>query len=234
MTKTEITLITGASKGIGRFLAESFLNKGHSVIGCSRGVSDLIHPDYLHLAADVADEAQVKKVFQYIRKKFGRLDNLINNAGIASMNHTLLTPTKSLVSVLNTNVLGTFLFSREAVKLMMPSKHGRIVNFSTVAVPLRLDGEAIYSASKAAIEQLTRVWAKEFSEFGVTVNSIGPAPVDTALIKNVPEAKIKKIIDLQAIKRLGCFQDVENVVDFFLSPKSDFITGQTIYLGGLS
>ena len=145
-----VTLITGTRKGIGRYLAEYYVNRAHSVIGCSRSPIDWELANYDHHIADVSDETAVKRIFLDIRKKFGRLDNLINNAGIASMNHVLLTPLSSVHKVLDTNVVGTFLFCREAAKLMQRRRYGRIVIFVSVATPLKLEGEALYAASKAA------------------------------------------------------------------------------------
>jgi len=228
-----VTLITGTRKGIGRFLAEHYLARGHVVYGCSRGEPDWSAEGYTHVIADVADEKQVKGIFADIRRQQGRLDNLINNAGIASMNHSLLTPLSTVRKVLETNVVGCFLFCREAAKLMKKNDYGRIVNFSTVAVPLKLEGEAAYVASKAAVEGLTNVLSREFAGMGVTVNTIGPVPIETDLIRSVPEDKIQDIVKRQTIERLGRFEDVANVADFFLQQESDFITGQHIYLGGL-
>lgn len=228
-----VTLITGSRKGIGRALAEHYLSLGHIVIGCSRGESDLNNNNYHHFQVDVSNEKEVLSLFKSIKKQFGRLDNLINNAGIASMNHSLLTPMSSVKQVLSTNVEGTFLFSREAAKLMQKNKYGRIINFITVAVPLRLEGEAIYAASKAAVGMLTDILAKEFAPFGITVNAIGPSPVKTDLIKNVPEDKINKLLESQTIKEFGTVEDIINIADFFLKKESHNITAQKIYLGGL-
>ncbi len=228
-----ITLITGSREGIGRGLAEHYLRVGHKVIGCSRGPTDLSHPNYTHFQANVSDEKNVAKIFSFIGTNIGRLDNLINNAGIASMNHCLLTPIETLNKIFSTNVVGSFLFCREAARIMQKSKYGRIVNFTSVAVPLNLEGESVYAASKAGIESLTKILAKELGSFGITVNAIGPTPVETNLIRNVPEEKIKKLITRQAIKRMGTQDDIENVVDFFLRKESDFVSGQILYLGGI-
>jgi 3-oxoacyl-[acyl-carrier protein] reductase len=229
-----VILITGTRKGIGRFLAEHYTARGWTIIGCSRTASDLSLPNYRHFCLDVGDEPAVKAMFTEIRKTHGRLDVLINNAGIASMNHALLTPMKSVHDVLNTNVAGTFLFCREAAKLMQKQQNGRIVNFTTVAAPLKLEGEAIYAASKAAVLTLTQVLAREFAPFGVTVNAVGPTPVKTDLIRSVPAEKLDALLQRQAIRRFGEFRDVANVIDFFIQPESDFVTGQVIYLGGVS
>lgn len=228
-----VTLITGARKGIGRALAEHYLALGHVVVGCSRGGSDLEHPDYHHHQTDVADEPGVVEMFRRVRTDLGRLDHVLNNAGIASMNHALLTPLSTVQNVFETNVFGTFLLCREGARLMSKRKWGRIVNFATVATPLRLEGEAAYAASKAAVVSLTEVLAREYAPYGITVNAVGPTPVPTDLVKSVPQAKMDALVARQAIKRFGTVADVANVCDFFLRPESDFVTAQTIYLGGV-
>lgn len=233
LASAPVTLITGTRKGIGRFLVEHYLAKGHRVIGCSRQSSDLDIPGYEHLIANVSDEAQIADLFSYVRRTHGRLDNLINNAGIASMNHSLLTPGSTANNIMQTNFIGTFLCSREAAKLMKRSKGGRIVNFSTVARPLNLEGEAIYASSKAAVESLTAIMARELGSLGITVNAVGPTPIDTDLTRAVPADKMQKLLERQPIRRYGKFEDVANVIDFFLAEQSDFITGQTIFLGGV-
>jgi 3-oxoacyl-[acyl-carrier protein] reductase len=233
MGKISVTLITGTSRGIGNYLAKYYIKKGHIVIGCSRGDFDIKLKGYTHFNLDVSDEHSVKNVFTFIQKKYGYLDNLINNAGIASMNHTLLTPVTVLKNIVDTNYIGTFLFSREAAKIMQRKLYGRIVNFSSVAVPMRLEGETAYASSKAAIETFTKILARELGEWNITVNAIGPTPTKTDLIKSVPKEKIDRILDQQAIHRLGSFKDISNAINFFISPKSGFITGQVLYLGGV-
>ena len=228
-----VIIITGTRKGIGKYLAEQYLAEGDYVYGCSRRECDIIHERYNHTRLDVSDEPAVIDFVRKVYKEHKRIDILINNAGMASMNHVLLTPKATAERVFNTNFMGTFLMSRECAKYMIKKKQGRIINYSTVAVALNLQGELVYSSSKAAIEQLTRVLAGEIGESGITVNAVGPTPVDTDLIKNVPENKIEELKSRQCIKRLGTFEVVKNVIDFYLKPESNFITGQTIYLGGV-
>jgi 3-oxoacyl-[acyl-carrier protein] reductase len=225
-------VITGTRKGIGRYLAEYYLDRGWTVAGCSREASDLQNERYVHYCADVSDEQAARAMFIDISKRWGRVDVLLNNAGIASMNHVLLTPLASVQRIMSTNVLGTFLYCREAAKLMQRHRSGRIVNFATVATPLRLEGEAAYAASKAAVETFTEVLARELADFGITVNAVGPTPVPTDLIRSVPKAKMDALLRRQAIRRFGEMRDISNVVDFFIRPESDFITGQVLYLGG--
>src|SRR5439155_2642134 len=205
-----VTLITGTRIGIGRHLAEHYLRLGHRVVGCSRSPVDWTREGYKHCGTDVADEEGVKAMFSEIRRSYGRLDHLINNAGIASMNHSLLTPTSTVSAILATNVVGTFLLSREAAKLMKRKGYGRIVNFSSVAVPLKLAGEAADVASKSAVVALTHVLARELAEFGITVNCVGPGPLATILIRSVPKQTIDRLLAQQAIPRMGTFDDVAN------------------------
>ncbi|NLN00194.1 MAG: SDR family oxidoreductase [Campylobacteraceae bacterium] len=231
---SQIIVITGTSKGIGKALAKHYLDKNDTVIGCSRGEASITHPNYKHFSLKVDDEGAVVSMIRQIRREFGRIDVLLNNAGIASMNHFLTTSTTTVSKIFDTNFLGTFIFSREVSKVMMKQKNGRIVNFTTVAKPLNLDGEAIYASSKAAIESLTKISAKELAPFNITVNAIGPTPIKTDLIKAVPKEKMDDLLEKQAIKRFGEFEDIINVVDFFCKKESDFITAQVIYLGGVS
>jgi 3-oxoacyl-[acyl-carrier protein] reductase len=228
----KVMVVTGSRKGIGRYLAEYYCDHGFQVMGCSRESSDFNHTNYTHFCVDVADEVGVKKMFQEISKSVGRVDVLINNAGIASMNHILLTPMATISKIMDTNVIGTFLFCREAAKLMQ-KYGGRIVNFATVATPLNLEGESIYAASKAAVESLTRILARELAPFRITVNAVGPTPVKTDLIRSVPQSKMDALLSRQAIRRFGEFRDISNVIDFMIKPESDFVTGQVVFLGGV-
>jgi 3-oxoacyl-[acyl-carrier protein] reductase len=229
----KIILITGTRKGIGYQLAQYYLAKGFIVIGCSRSDLTFRHLNYKHYITDISNEEDVVNMFKDIRKTYKRLDILINNAGLASLNHSLLTPINTVNKLFDTNFFGTFLCSRQAVKIMQKNKFGRIINFSTVAVPLNLEGEAIYASSKCAVEQFTKIFAKEIASMGITVNLIGPTPIQTDLIKAVPKTKIDELLNQQAIKRMGEFEDIINVINFYIKQESNFITGQTIYLGGV-
>ena len=233
MADQRLMLITGDRKGIGRYLVEYYIKQNFYVIGCSRKPAEFRNKNYVHYSLDITDESKVRSMFSEIRKTYPRLDVLINNAGIASMNHVLLTPLETAQKILNTNIAGTFLLCREAAKLMKKNKLGRIINFATVASPLRLQGEAVYASSKAAVISFSQILAKELGSYGVTVNVLAPTPIKTDLIRGVSEEKLNDVINNQAVKRYGEFRDISNVLDFFIQEESDFITGQVIYLGGI-
>ena len=236
-----VVIISGSSRGIGKALSEHYLKCGDIVVGCARSTSDIAHENYRHFILDINDEKAVVAMVRAAKKEFGKIDICLNNAGMASMNHILTTSYESAKTLVDVNFLGTFLLSREAAKAMISNKisnknsakSGVIINFSSVAAPLCLEGEAIYAASKAACESLTKTMAKELASYSIRVNAIAPTPVQTDLIKAVPKDKIKALLEQQAIKRFGEFGDIINVIDFFISQKSDFITGQIITLGGV-
>jgi 3-oxoacyl-[acyl-carrier protein] reductase len=225
-------VITGTSRGLGRDLAEIYLDRGWEVFGCARGPSDLRHERYQHFRLDIGNEKDVLRMFAAVRKSTAPLTAMINNAGVAAMNHALTTPMSTVEWLLRVNVIGAVLCCREAGKLMALRGYGRIINFGSVAVPYALEGEAAYVTSKAAIQAFTRTLAKELGDQGVTVNAVAPNPIKTDLIAGVPEVKMTALIDRQAIKRYGTVEDVLAVIDFFLNPRSAMVTGQTIYLGG--
>ena len=233
MINLPVIIVTGNRKGIGRAITEYYLKKDNIVIGCSRTESDLLHENYRHFILDVSDENKVKIMFKTIMRNYGRIDVLINNAGIASMNHSLLTPILTVRKILETNVVGTYLFSREAAKVMKHNNYGRIVNFATFAVPFKLEGEAIYAASKAAIITLTEILSREFAPLKITVNAVAPPAVQTDLIKGVSSEKMNKLLERQSIHRYGSPFEVCRVIDFLIDPLNEMVTGQTIYMGGL-
>lgn len=232
MADEAVVLITGTSRGIGQDLVRHFLAKGCKVVGCSRGAAPESTPGYTHHQVDVTDEAAVASMIRAVARQHGRLDVVVNNAGIASMNLALTTPGSTAERLMGTNFIGAFLVAKEGAKLMLRRRYGRIINLSTVAVPLRLEGESIYAASKSALVTFTRVLAKELAPFGITCNVVGPGPIRTDLIAGVPEPKLQQLLDRLPTKRFCTFADVANAVDFFAKPESDAITGQVLYLGG--
>lgn len=226
-------LITGASRGIGKFLCDYYLRQGYLVAGYSRSGSDLKHENYLDFKGSVASEADVAAAISYLRSEWKSLDVLINNAGVSRMIPFALTPPQTARDVMEVNYLGTFIATHAAIRLLRKSDSASIVNLTSIAVPLRLEGEISYAAAKAAIEEFTRIAARELAEFGITCNALGPSPIKTDLIRNIGEDKLQSLLKRQAISRMATLEDAANVVDFFISEKSRMVTGQVVYLGGV-
>jgi 3-oxoacyl-[acyl-carrier protein] reductase len=185
-------LITGTSQGLGLALAERLLADGWTVHGFSRGPQDLTHAAFTAHAVDITDESAVRAAVAVVAEG-GRIDLLVNNAGAASMNALLLTPGETAERLMRVNYLGTFHCLQAVGKVMVRQRSGLILNLTTVAVPLMLEGEAAYVASKAAVEALTRVAAAELAPQGVRVLAAGFGPVDTALTRGVPRDKLAEI-----------------------------------------
>ncbi len=228
-----IIVITGTHKGIGLELAKYYIDSDNIVIGCSRHESVISNENYYHYIFNLCNPEQISSFAAEVQKNFGYIDVLINNAGIASMNHFLMTPIETAQKIMETNYLSAYSCIRVFISLLRKSVSPRIVNFSSIAVPLNLDGELSYVASKSAIESMTKILAKELAMFKITVNAIAPSPIKTDLIAKVSEKKLANLLEKQAIHRFGTFKDVFNVIDFFIKPESDFITGQILYLGGV-
>jgi len=230
---SEIICITGASRGIGRYLALYYLERDMKVVGCSRGASDLQHPNYHHEVLDISNEDSVAALFRTIRKTYGRLDVLINNAGInPAIAPLVLTSADVFQSTLQVNLIGTFLMTRSAIKLMMKNRFGRIINFGSMATQHEVVGEACYTATKAAVVAMSRVVAKEIYPQGITCNVVSPAAISTDLTAQIDQTALQKVLDRNAIPEYGEMQDVSNTVDWLIQKESAHITGQEIFLGG--
>jgi 3-oxoacyl-[acyl-carrier protein] reductase len=226
-------LVTGARSGLGRYLAEDWLHRGARVVGCSREPTNLKHASYTHFVADVSNEQSVRRMFADMRNTLGRLDVLVNNAGIMSSSASLLTSANTAAAVFNTNFHGTFLCSREASTLMKKGRYGRIINVSSISVLYAFMGNAIYGASKAAVEHFTRVHAKEVVDYGITVNAVGLPPVEgTGMVADLDDAVVADAVKHTVLKRRITLEEAAHAIQFLADANSNAITGQTIYLGG--
>lgn len=234
----KVVIITGASRGIGLEIAKHFVKNNATVIGLSRSPSDFTHPNLFHFAVDLGNPAEITECFKKdISKQFKHIDIVINNAAVLTSQYSMIMPAKNAIDMVNVNLLGVFFVSREAAKLMRGGKYGRIVNIGSMATSLEPMGDSIYAATKIAINTLANVMAKEFSSMNVTCNTVGITAIETDMLRShTPQAqeKIKDIIKNLPIPRMAKPDDILNVIDFYCSERSAYITAQTLYLGGIN
>lgn len=223
-------VVTGASRGLGFAIAKRLLYSGKEVFGLARRVEGLNFPAAV---CDIADSDCVKTVARRLRAEGHQVQGLINAAGIAAMNLALMSPSSQVERLVQVNLLGTIYSSQAFAPLMVREKYGRIVNFSTIAVPLGLPGEAVYAASKAGVEAFSRSFAREVSSFGITVNCVAPGPIETGLLRGVPVDKIREIVAQQIIRNQFTPDDVCDVVELLLDDKSKSVSGQVLRVGGV-
>lgn len=226
----DTVIVTGASRGIGLHCATELHNGGYRVIGIARRFD--AKPAFEARAADVSDHASLVAALHDL-KRDRSVYALINAAGIGSMNLLLTTPSQTIKQIVDTNLLGTIYASQLVAHALVRRGNGRIINFSTIAVALGLQGESVYVASKAGVEGFTRAFAREIASHGVTVNVIAPGPIDTNLIAGVPAEKLQAVVDRQVISRKASVEDVWRIVRMLLSPESAMLSGQIFRVGGV-
>jgi 3-oxoacyl-[acyl-carrier protein] reductase len=223
-------VVTGASRGLGKAIADRLVERGDEVFAIARAGSSL---DVEGIDCDVRNYASVKAAARVIRKKGGTVDAIINAAGVASMNLALTTSEASVKKIIETNLLGTIYCNQLLGPILARQKHGSIINFSTIAVALALKGESVYAASKAGIESFSRVFAREMADFNVRVNCIAPGPIRTDLLNGISDEQIEKITSQQIIPRQFEKSDVCDLVEILLDQRSNSISGQVLNIGGV-
>lgn len=222
-------VITGISGGLGRHLAVRAMQEGYGVTGLCR-IPPADMPCEV-LACDVAAPEQVAACFTRLRHV--PLWGVINAAGIASMNLAVTTPPETMRRVVEVNLLGTMYCSAQAGRLLARRKGGRIINFSSIAVALGLEGESAYVAAKAGVEGFTRAFSREMSSWGITVNAVAPGPIPTQLIAGIPQDKLDALVERQVVRRQGTLEDVWQTVRWLLDEASGMISGQCLHVGGV-
>ena len=229
MNETRVVLVTGSSRGIGLGIAEHFIRSGHIVCGCSRTAGTLISRDYHHTSLDVSNEKAVRGWVSSARRTFGRVDIAVCNAGIVGSTSLMsVTSSKVLDDFMNTHIRGVFFVCREISKVMIRQKSGRIITISSPAVAWHLEGASAYAATKAAVEEMTKVLARELAPTGVTCNVVRPGLVMTEPAVAMGVEWAEWLLNHQTIKRAVTVEEVCNVIEFLASPASAAVTGQTI------
>lgn len=229
-----VAVITGASRGLGKSLAQYFLDRDYVVAGCSRGEGTIVHQNYRHYKVDVGNETDVRSWVRNLKTTLGKVDLLICNAGLVRSALLLsMTPSDEMESIVRTNYFGVFYVLREISKLMALRGSGRILTISSTMTLLHEEGTAVYSATKAAVTETTKVLAKELAPRGITCNVIAPAMMWTDSSEALSKGGDwqKRMLDKQIFPRIIENEEICHIADFFASPKSSAITGQVIYVG---
>lgn len=229
----KIAVVSGSRRGLGRMIAEHLLAQGARVHGIARGDASFEAPGYTHHCADVGDADAIDAVFRRVSAERAGLDYLINNAGVATSGFAMMLPASAAGEMVSTNLLGTFHLSRAAAKLMVRRRRGRIVNIGSIMAVVEPAGGSIYAATKAAVETLSHVLAKELGPMGITCNTLGLSVIETDMLDSLSRDLLDRIVASMPIARPASSNDVMNLLDFFLADASEYITAQTVYLGGL-
>lgn len=239
--KGKVAIVTGSSRGIGSVIAKDIAKEGCSVVvnyagneAAAKKVIDEIVADggrATAVKADVSSQSDMTALFDAAIERYGKVDILVNNAGINIYKLVKDTTEEDFDRIFQINVKGVFLGLQEAASRLQ--EQGRIVNFSTSVTRLMLPTYGVYSATKAAVEQLTRVFAKEIGARGITVNSISPGPTNTELfLEGKSEDTIQRLASMAALGRIGEPEDISRVVLFLVSDAAAWISGQNVGVNG--
>lgn len=233
----KVAIITGAAKGIGKAIAERMVKENYTTILVDvdnengTALAKELGSSAKYIQCDISNHQEVKNLFKTVVDEFGGIDAVVNNAGIIRDNVIWKMPEEDFDKVVDINLKGTWLMCKVAGTLMREQKSGRIVNIASRAW-LGNRGQSNYSASKAGVVGLTRVLALELGKYGVLVNAIAPGLIDTPLTQKLPQDVQEKLIEAQPTKTMGKPEDIANAVAFLCDDKTQFITGQTIYVDG--
>jgi NAD(P)-dependent dehydrogenase (short-subunit alcohol dehydrogenase family) len=242
--KEKIVVITGGTRGIGFATAKEFARSGATVVICSRNIGSVkkaikeLKPisssNVFGMPLDITKIEEVEIFFEDLYKKFGGIDILINNAGIQDPKPSLEITEKVWDRIINTNLKGTFFCSKFAAKYMSKKASGSIINIGSVQSIYVADGQVPYSATKAAIVQITRCLAKEWAQAGIRVNCVAPGSIPTDINKDFYSnpKNLENTLKRIPFGRQGKPEEIAKVILFLASEDSSYVTGQTIYVDG--
>jgi 3-oxoacyl-[acyl-carrier protein] reductase len=234
-----VVFVSGGSRGLGLAIVEALLQQGHSVATFSRRTSIEIErlsvkygERFAVLTGDLGDPAGLAAIVRQSEERLGPLTGLINNAGMVDEALLARQSIEAINRLVDVNLRGTLLLTRQAIRGMMIRRRGRIINISSIASVRGYKGTVAYSATKGAIDAMTRALARELGGRNITVNSVAPGYMETELTANMDAAQLRQIVRRTPLGRPGRVQDVVGVVLFLLSEAAAFISGQTIVVDG--
>lgn len=236
--KNKIVLITGASRGIGRSIAETFAALNATVIGTATNQINVnIINSYLGssgkgIELDVSNKVSIENCLKSIRTEFSDIDILINNAGIVYDNLLIRMKEEEWQSIINTNLTSIFRISKAVIRAMIKKRYGRIITIGSVVGSIGNIGQTNYATAKAGLIGFSKSLAREVATYGITVNVVSPGFIATDMIKSLTSKQQENILSLIPLNRLGEPKEIANVVAFFASEEASYITGETIHVNG--
>lgn len=243
MLKDKVVLVTGGSRGIGKAVAIACAKEGAKVIvnyngsyECAKQVAREIEENggqnVMLQKADVSNFTEASQLIENTIKQYGRIDVVVNNAGITRDNLLLKMSEEDFDQVIATNLKGTFNVMKHVIKSMVKQRYGRIINIASVVGVTGNAGQVNYAASKAGIIGMTKSLAREVGTRGITINAIAPGYIETEMTEGLPDGVKEAVVNQIPLKKMGCVQDVSDAVVFLASDKAAYITGQTIHIDG--
>ncbi|MDF1617438.1 3-oxoacyl-[acyl-carrier-protein] reductase [Petrocella sp. FN5] len=242
MADYKVALITGGNTGIGKVIALELAKEGHDILlnyifdeAAALEVKSQVETIGSRcelLYGDISDFGVVEKMMEDAFKVFGRIDVLVNNAGITRDNLIMRMSEDEFDAVINVNLKGTFNCCKHIARKMLKQKEGKIINIASIVGVMGNVGQVNYSASKAGVIGLTKTLAREFASRGIKVNAIAPGFIKTAMTDKMPEQARTEMIANIPLNRLGEPKDIADLVVFLASDKADYITGQIIGVNG--
>lgn len=236
--KNQTAIITGAASGLGLAMARSLAAYGVNLALIDRNAESLVNPGMeskaVNYGVDITREEEVRHTVEAIGKEFGRIDILINSAGITGLTNIKSheTTTDNVRQVFDVNFMGSYFTSKYVLPWMLKSNYGRILHIASIAGKEGNAGMLAYSASKAAVIGMTKVQGKEYAESGITINALAPAVIKTALVEAMPEEQVNYMTAKIPMKRCGTLEEVINLALYIVSPLNSFTTGFTFDLTG--
>jgi 3-oxoacyl-[acyl-carrier protein] reductase len=234
----EIALVTGASRGIGKAIAEQLIENGATVIGTAttdegaEKISKYLGSSGKGLCLNVTDVDSVTSVIKQITSDFGDISILVNNAGITRDNLLIMMKEDQWDDIIQTNLTSIFRLSKAVLRKMMKARKGRIINIASVVGSTGNPGQTNYSAAKAGILGFTKSLAREIGSRNITVNAVAPGFIDTDMTRDLNEEQRNGLISQIPLNRLGDPVDIANTVVFLAGPDSSYITGETLHVNG--
>ncbi|MDZ7264491.1 MAG: 3-oxoacyl-[acyl-carrier-protein] reductase [candidate division KSB1 bacterium] len=237
----KVAIVTGSARGIGKAIAMALAQQGYGVVICDvdepavQATTDELKrlgAEALGLKVDVTKIADVEHLFEETMQRWGRVDVLVNNAGITRDNLLIRMSEAEWDAVIAVNLKGAFNCLKAAAKIMMKQRSGKIVNIASVVGVMGNAGQANYAASKGGLISLTKSAAKELAARNITVNAVAPGYIETEMTQHLPDHVKAAFLNLIPLKRAGSPEDVAQVVSFLVSPAANYITGQVLHVDG--